>query len=118
MPADFMDNLMELMSIIEQREYGKLSAFALDVPEKFNWVRDVFEPIVVNRNAGSTMLEIVTAEGQISTLTYSEGLVKCNQLLNLLRRHQVRQGDSVFIMCGLQEGLWITYLAGIKGGLY
>jgi len=116
MPADFMDNLMELMSIIEQRDYAKLSAFALDVPEKFNWVRDVFEPIVVNRNAGSTMLEIVTAEGQISTLTYSEGLIKCNQLLNLLRRQNVRQGDSVFIMCGLQEGLWITYLAGIKGG--
>ena len=111
-----MDNLMELMSIIEQRDYAKLSAFALDVPEKFNWVRDVFEPIVVNRNAGSTMLEIVTAEGQISTLTYSEGLIKCNQLLNLLRRQNVRQGDSVFIMCGLQEGLWITYLAGIKGG--
>ena len=118
MPANFTDSLMELMSIIEQREYGKLSAFALDVPEKFNWVRDVFEPIIVNRNAGGTMLEIVTAEGQVSTMTYREGLTKCNQLLNLLRRQKVQQGDSVFIMCGLQESLWITYLAGIKGGLY
>ncbi len=44
MPADFTDNLMELMSIIEQRDHEKLSAFALDVPEKFNWVRDMFEP--------------------------------------------------------------------------
>jgi len=59
MHADFSDKLMELLSIIEQRDYGKLPAFALDVPEKFNRVRDVFEPIVVNRNAGRTMLEMV-----------------------------------------------------------
>jgi len=54
-----MDNLMELLFIIEHREYAKLSAFALHVPEKFNWVWDVFEPIVVNQNAGRTMLEMV-----------------------------------------------------------
>jgi len=116
MPTDFINNLTDLLSIIEQREYEKLSPFALEVPEKFNWVRDVFEPIIVNRNAGRNMLEIVTAERQMSTLTYSQGLIKCNRLLNLLRRQNVRQGDSVFIMCGLHEGLWITYLAGIKGG--
>jgi len=116
MPADFSDNLMELMSIVEQRDYGKLSAFALDVPEKFNWARDVFELVIVNRHAGRTMLEMVTSQGQISTMTYNEALIKCNRLLNLLRRQNVQQGDSVFIMCGLQEGLWITYLAGIKGG--
>ncbi len=116
MPADFTDKLTELMRIIEQREFDKLAAFNLAVPEKFNWVRDVFEPIVVNRNAGRDMLEMVTAEGQMSTLTYGQGLTKCNRLLNLLRRQNVRQGDSVFIMCGLHEGLWITYLAGIKGG--
>src|ERR1700733_12635657 len=116
MSADFIDKLTELLAIIEQREYDKLAAFALDVPEKFNWVRDVFEPLIVNRNAGRNMLEIVSAEGEMSTLTYRQGLIKCNRLLNLLRRQNVRQGDSVFIMCGLHEGLWITYLAGIKGG--
>src|SRR4030095_2229070 len=33
-----------------------------------------------------------------------------------LRKHEVQQGDSIFIMCGLSEGLWITYLSAIKGG--
>jgi len=111
-----MNKLTELLAIIEHREYGKLSAFALDVPEKFNWVRDVFEPLIVKRNAGRNMLEIVSADRHINTLSYKQGLSKCNQLLNLLHRHNVHQGDSVFIMCGLHEGLWITYLAGIKGG--
>lgn len=116
MPGGFIHNLCELLSIIEQREYEKLSQAVLDVPEKFNWVRDVFEPIIVAKNGGRNMLEIVTAEHQLTTLTYSQAIAKCNRLLNLLRRQKVQQGDSVFIMCGLHEGLWITYLAGIKGG--
>jgi acyl-coenzyme A synthetase/AMP-(fatty) acid ligase len=116
MPADFIDNIKTLLDLIEQREYEQLNAFALEVPAKFNWVRDVFEPLIVNRNAGRNMLEMVSAEGEVGTLTYSQGLIKCNQLLNLLRGHGVRQGDSVFIMCGPHEGLWTTYLAGIKGG--
>ena len=29
----------------------------------------------------------------------------------------MQQGDSVFIMCGMNEGLWISYLSAIKGGL-
>jgi hypothetical protein len=73
-PADFIDKLTELLAIIEQREYDKLAAFALDVPGKFNWVRDVFEPVVVNRNAGQKMLEMVSAEGEVSTLAYGGGL--------------------------------------------
>jgi acyl-coenzyme A synthetase/AMP-(fatty) acid ligase len=116
MPADFIDNIKKLLALVEQREYDKLNAFALEAPAKFNWVRDVFEPLIVNRDAGQKMLEMVSAEGEVGTLTYGQGLEKCNQLLNLLRGHGVRQGDSVFIMCGLHEGLWITYLAGIKGG--
>jgi acyl-coenzyme A synthetase/AMP-(fatty) acid ligase len=117
MPNDFINNLNEMFSIIERRQYGKLSQVDIDVPSKFNWVRDVFEPVIVKRNAGRNMLEIVTAELQSTVLTYQQGIIKCNQLLNLLRRQKVQQGDTVFIMCGLHEGLWITYLAGIKGGL-
>ena len=41
---------------------------------------------------------------------------KCNQLLNFLRRQNVQKGNSIFMMCGLNEGLWITYLTSIKGG--
>src|SRR5262249_31897060 len=55
-------------------------------------------------------------EKQSSSVTYDEGIIKCNQLLNLLRRNNVQKGNSVFVMCGLNEGLWITYLSAIKGG--
>ena len=116
MPNDFFNSLAELLAIIEQKQYGKLSKVAIDVPEKFNWVRDVFEPLIVARNANRNMLELVTAEQEIESVTYKEGILKCNQLLNFLRKQGVRQGDSVFIMCGLHVGLWISYLTAIKGG--
>jgi acyl-coenzyme A synthetase/AMP-(fatty) acid ligase len=90
----------------------------MDVPGKFNWVRDVFEPLIVHAYADRNMLELVTDDpSETATITYKQGVEKCNQLLNFLRKQDVQQGDSVFIMCGLNEGLWITYLSAIKGGL-
>lgn len=38
----FQKNFTEITSIIEQNEYNKLNASSIDVPEKFNWVRDIF----------------------------------------------------------------------------
>jgi len=64
------------------------------------------------------MIELVTDNpSKAITVTYKQGSEKCNQLLNFLRKQNVQQGDDVFIMCGLNEGLWISYLAAIKGGL-
>jgi acyl-coenzyme A synthetase/AMP-(fatty) acid ligase len=117
MSHNFIHKLTELLDIIEHREYEKLSQIAIDVPQKFNWVRDIFEPLVVAPNAHRNMLELVTSEGQFDAVTYNEGIVKCNQLLNFLRTQGVRKGDIVFIMCGLDKGLWISYLTAIKGGL-
>jgi len=111
-----VNNLDELLAAIEQREYEKLSQAVINIPIKFNWVRDVFEPLIVAQHAHRNMLEIVTAEKQLSTVTYEQGIIKCNQLLNFLRRQNVQGGDSVFVMCGLNEGLWVTYLSSIKGG--
>ena len=62
------------------------------------------------------MLEFVADEQQPITLTYKKGIVKCNQLLNFLRKQQVHKGDSVFIICGLHPDLWTSYLTAIKGG--
>jgi acetyl-CoA synthetase len=64
------------------------------------------------------MLELVADNpSEAVTITYKQGSEKCNQLLNLLRKQGVTHGDDVFIMCGLNEGLWISYLSAIKGGL-
>jgi acetyl-CoA synthetase len=111
-------NFTEISSIIEQNEYNKLNASSIDVPEKFNWVRDVFEPLIVQAHADRNMIELVTDNlSEPLTITYKQGSEKCNQLLNFLRKQNVQEEDDIFIMCGLNEGLWISYLAAIKGGL-
>ena len=118
MLTDFQSDFLDLTTIIEQRQYDKLAAFRLRVPDQFNWVRDIFEPLIVAGNAERDLLELVSDEDRIPvTSTYGEALAKCNQLLNFLRAQGVQQRDRMFIMCGLHEGLWTSYLAAIKGGL-
>jgi acetyl-CoA synthetase len=116
MPVNFLKSITDLLRIIESGAYQKLQQQSLNVPGKFNWVRDVFEPLVVVPNAERNLLELVTDDEKV-TITYKQAIFKCNQLLNLLCKQGVQQGDRVFIMCGLQEDLWTTYLAAIKGGL-
>jgi acyl-coenzyme A synthetase/AMP-(fatty) acid ligase len=118
MPDKFHRTFPELISIIEQGEYNKLSECTIEVSNKFNWVRDVFESLIVQKHADRNMIELVTDNKlEATTITYKQGSEKCNQLLNFLRKQNVQQGDDIFIMCGLNEGLWISYLAAIKGGL-
>jgi len=118
MPDNFQRTFTDLTLIIEDREHNKLSEYSIEVPDKFNWIRDVFEPIIVLEHGNRNMLELVTDNpSEAVTLTYKRGSEKCNQLLNLLRKQGVQQGDDIFIMCGLSEGLWISYLSAIKGGL-
>jgi acyl-coenzyme A synthetase/AMP-(fatty) acid ligase len=117
MSDTFLPQFTGLTGLIERREYNQLSQAILSVPEEFNWIRDVFEPLIVKANGDRNLLELVTDEpSEIITLTYQKALERCNQLLNFLRKRGVQQGDKVFLMCGLQEGLWITYLSAIKGG--
>ena len=114
----FQKDFTRLTAIIEKKEYDKLSGYSIDVPEKFNWVRDIFEPVIVQAHADRNLLELVTDDpSETVTLTYKQGSEKCNQLLNFFRKQNVQQGDDIFIMCGLNEGLWISYLSAIKGGL-
>jgi len=114
----FQEKFTEIKSIIEHKEYNKLSGYSFEIPNKFNWVRDVFEPLIVHAHADSNMLELVTENpSETIKITYKQGIEKCNQLLNFLRKQGVKQEDDIFIMCGLNEGLWITYLSAIKGGL-
>src|ERR1700741_2629957 len=116
--SKFQKTFTGLTSIIEQNEYNKLNESSIEVPDKFNWVRDVFEPLIVQANAGRNMIELVTDNpSEAMMITYKQGSEKCNQLLNFLQKQNVQQGDDIFIMCGLSEGLWISYLSAIKGGL-
>jgi len=113
----FQKKITGIISIIEQNEYNKLNTSSIEVPDKFNWVRDVFEALIVQANTDRNMIELVTENpSEAITITYKQGSEKCNQLLNFLRRQNVQRENEVFIMCGLNEGLWISYLSAIKGG--
>jgi acetyl-CoA synthetase len=105
------------MNAIQRNQSNELPAIPFNVPADFNWVRDVFEPLVVQQYPNSKMLELLADESpEPIAITYRQGMERCNQLLNWLRQKGLQQGDRIFIMCGLHEGLWITYLAAIKGG--
>ncbi|CAN5580960.1 hypothetical protein BH10BAC2_BH10BAC2_10710 [soil metagenome] len=106
-----------MRDIIDAIASGNYDAIPnLSVPEKFNWVGDVFEPVHVTEHPDRNMLELATDDGSIATYTYKEASDKSNQLLNFLRRNGIQKGDTVFVMCGLHKGLWLSYLSVIKGG--
>ncbi|QEC66980.1 AMP-binding protein [Panacibacter ginsenosidivorans] len=106
--------MRDILHAITHRQYDMIPSFV--VPEKFNWVRDVFEPLHVAEHPEKNMLELVHDDGTTDTVTYKEALDKSNQLLNFLRSNSVQKGDTIFVMCGLHTGLWISYLSIIKGG--
>lgn len=117
MPVLFREKFAAISSVLQEREYQQLPDHALVVPKQFNWVRDVFEPLMVSAFANQNLLELATDDTpEPSTITYVQAIEQCNQLLNYLQKQGVQQGDSLFILCGLHTGLWISYLAAIKGG--
>ena len=71
----FQKKIAELTAIIEKREYDELSERSIEVPEKFNWVRDVFEPLIVDAHGNRNMLELVTDNpSEAVTLTCDDHL--------------------------------------------
>ena len=72
----FQKNITDLISIIENGEYTKLSECTIEVPNKFNWIRDVFEPLIVHTHGNRNMLELVTDNpSEVLTVTYEQGIL-------------------------------------------
>ncbi|MBS1690418.1 MAG: hypothetical protein JSS96_16930, partial [Bacteroidetes bacterium] len=112
----FPELFTAITNAITSRQYEQLQSLDYSIPEKFNWVRDVFEAVHVKNAPDHTMLELLAEDRSLSKLSYKNALRQSNQLLNYLRKGGVQQGDTVFVMCGLHKGLWLSYLGIIKGG--
>ena len=112
----FTENFKAIITAIANRDYDVLHQLSYEVPEQFNWTRDVFEAVHVAQYPEKHALELMADDAALATLTYRQASEQCNQLLNYLRRQGLKQGDTVFVMCGLHVSLWVTYLAIIKGG--
>lgn len=101
---------------IEEENYTQLKEFKIFKPEKFNWVKDIFEPYNVAQ-LGTQKGLIWKYNEQREDYIFQDLADKYNQFLNYLRNNGIKQGDKMFSQVPLLPITWIGYLASIKGGL-
>jgi len=87
------------------------AGFAWPRPERFNFALDWFDEVEPSREA----LRIVGEAGALSR-TYGQLSAASNQLANLMRTLGVRRGDTLLLMLGNVEPLWVSMLAAMKLG--
>lgn len=101
---------------IKQENYAQLKEIKIFKPEKFNWVRDIFETYNVTQ-LGEQKGLIWKYNNQREDYTFQDLSIKYNQFLNYLRNKGIVEGDKMFSQVPLLPITWIGYLASIKGGL-
>lgn len=106
----------QAIAYIENEAFDNLNNLPIPNPTYFNWVVEVFESIHV-KNHGDKHALIWTDGTQTHHHTFKQMSMGSNQLLNLLRHHNVQQHDVMLTLLGLQEINWYALLAAIKGGL-
>lgn len=111
-----MENIFrKIRSLIAQEDFDQLNAVNLQKPEKFNWVKEVFEDINVKDHPHETAL-LWTDEQVTHRYSFRDMSVACNKLLNFLRAKGMQQGDVILTQLSLQVINWQANLATIKGG--
>ncbi len=90
----------------------------MEIPEYFNWAREVFEDLHVKERGDKKALiwtDIVTKE--VKKYTYNEMAASGNQCLNALRNAGVEKGDNMYMMVPIVPETWFASFAGVKGGV-
>jgi acetyl-CoA synthetase len=100
-----------LLSHREDAEAAR-AGFVWPRPERFNFALDWFDQVSPEREA----LRIVGPAGARSR-TYGALSAASNRLANRLRRMGLRRGDSLLLMLGNVEPLWVAMLAAMKLGV-
>jgi acetyl-CoA synthetase len=104
-----------IRNLIAVKEYNKLAGLKITKPQKFNWVRDVFEGLNVKEFPRSPALKWTDGSTTV-TLSFQQISNQTNCLLNFLRKKGVEKNDIIFFQMALLPANWLTMLAGIKGG--
>ena len=99
---------------IEDENYKDLELSLPPKPEYFNWVEEIFYPLNVQRHGERDAL--IWKHKITKKYSFNDVYTSCNQLLNLLRRHGVNEGQVIYTMLPLVPENWYSFLAGIKGG--
>jgi len=105
----------EARNLIAQEKFDQLKNLKVEKPEYFNWVEEIFHGINVIEAADDQALLWKYNDQEIS-YSYKELYQLANRLLNMLRKHNVHQGDKIYSMLPLVPANWISFLATIKGG--
>ena len=112
---ELIDFFKEVTHKISEERLDELTPLNPPKPEYLNWVEDIFYPLHVKGHEEEAAL-IWKYKDQLETFSFQKVYQKCNQLVNLLRKHQVEKGDVIYTMLPLIPENWFTFLAGIKGG--
>lgn len=105
----------KIRTLIAQEDFAQLSTTELQKPEKFNWVKEIFEGINVKDHPDATAL--LWTDDQVShRYSFRDMSAACNKLLNFLRAKGMQQGDVILTQLSLQVINWQANLATIKGG--
>lgn len=102
--------------LLATQDFEALRSLTLEKPEHFNWAEEVFHDLNV-KTAGEEAALIWRYKEQVIRYSFSKMYRLANQLLNLLRKHGVQQGEHIYSLLPLVPANWISFLATIKGGL-
>ena len=122
--VSFYKEAMELNTIKDmgQRETAAKAFFEklnkADLPEKFNWVAEIFEGIHVKERGDQPALIWTDLDTDAeSQFTYKELAGNGNKFLNFVRKNGVEKGDNLYMLTPIVPETWFACLAGMKGGL-
>jgi acetyl-CoA synthetase len=106
----------DIRAHIAQQDFEALNKMNIVAPEKFNWVKEVFEDIHVRETPDATAL--LWTDGYVTrSYSFKEVSGMSDQLLNFLRNKGVAQHDVLLAQLSLQHMGWLAMVAAIKGGL-
>jgi acyl-coenzyme A synthetase/AMP-(fatty) acid ligase len=108
--------LRDAFDLVERGDLDPLRGDRIEVPEQFNWAREVLEGRHARNAPDRLALVWADDRGQERRFTYREFVQAGNRLLNLLRRLGLREKQPLFVMLPVYPEVWLSYYAAIKGG--
>jgi len=105
----------EIRQLIADKNFDSLEKLEIKKPEQFNWASEIFEGIHVKDTPDATAL-LWTNGQETHRFSFLEMSMRCNKLVNFLRKNGVTQNHVILTQLSLQPITWVSILATIKGG--
>jgi acyl-coenzyme A synthetase/AMP-(fatty) acid ligase len=112
-----MVDLLTAYDLVERGDLESLGKSPVQVPERFNWAREVFEGRHLRRFPDRAALIWADDRGREVRFSYRQFVEAGNRFLNLLRKHGLKGHETIFVMLPVYPEVWLSYYAAIKGGL-